>query len=109
MKYFYPTLLSLGLILILVFFAVELRAQVSNIQSITHPSSTSGMYQPESKAKLQKSPGTFQGTFQGSVPPVCVDSGIQGRRCGITAVTFCKLNPDAQNCQMINKEQKLVK
>lgn len=35
---------------------------------------------------------------------VCVDSGVQGRRCGIEAMTFCKLNPQAANCQTINSD-----
>ena len=66
-------------------------------------SSTSGIYQPANKVKLpiiQKS-GVDHLT---PVPPVCVDSGAQGRRCGITAITFCKINPDALNCNTINNQ-----
>ena len=72
------------------------------------PSATSGMYFP--------SPGMI-GTPQVTQPQIspqsganlkCVDSGVQGRRCGIEAVTFCRLNPDAINCQSINNDSALI-
>ena len=69
---------------------------------------TAGLYQPVSKEKLPviQKPGTFNIT---PIPPVCVDSGSMGRRCGITAVTFCKINPDALNCNAINDQKKSTK
>lgn len=101
MKIFYPPLVSLGFILILLIFTNELRAQITNIPSITQPSPSSGIYHPVPKDNIQP-PAKV-------IPPVCVDSGSQGRRCGIMAVTFCKINPDAQNCQTINTDKKLEK
>jgi hypothetical protein len=69
---------------------------------------TSGLYQPISKDKLPviQKPGIINIT---PIPPVCVDSGTMGRRCGITAVTFCKINPDALNCHLINEQKKSIK
>jgi hypothetical protein len=62
------------------------------------PPSTSGLMIPGALQPAVKS-GTI---VSPPATPVCVDSGVQGRRCGIEAVTFCRLNPDAQNCQTLN-------
>ena len=75
----------------------------TNVPSTTSgftPSSTAGIIQPESP-KI-KSSNLSSPTL--TTPPVCVDSGVQGRRCGITAITFCKINPDAINCNTINSK-----
>lgn len=66
------------------------------------PTSTSGLMIPLPGTSAV-SPGVKPGTISSpTATPVCVDSGVQGRRCGIEAVTFCKLNPEAQNCQTLN-------
>ena len=66
------------------------------------PSSTSGLMIPVPGTSAV-SPGVNPGTISSpTATPVCVDSGVQGRRCGIEAVTFCKLNPQAENCQTLN-------
>ncbi|MDD4973944.1 MAG: hypothetical protein PHY93_06315 [Bacteriovorax sp.] len=68
------------------------------------PTSTSGLMIPLPGASAV-SPGVNPAPATINSPtatPVCVDSGVQGRRCGIEAVTFCKLNPEAQNCETLN-------
>lgn len=44
-----------------------------------------------------------------TVNMICVDSGIAGRRCGVEAVNFCRLNPDALNCHTLNDEVNITK
>ena len=74
------------------------------------PSSTSGMYFPSPKTINPSSPTVLPQsgiiTNPSNAVLVCVDSGVQGRRCGIMAVTFCKLNPQAQNCKALLENMK---
>jgi hypothetical protein len=67
-------------------------------------STTAGIYHPEIKQQIQNNQQAKVIPF---VPanPICVDSGVQGRRCGITAINFCKNNPTALNCQTVLEDK----
>lgn len=97
MKIYNLTLLFMMFTLTLFLFMNKLHAQIST-QPIS--SSTSGIIQPETQRGVQ----TAKKPVITNPPPVCVDSGVQGRRCGTMAVNFCKLNPDAINCKKLLNE-----
>jgi len=97
-------IIQLFLILFVSAMSFTCNAAVTTTTAGAATSSTSGMYFPPQKNIDQ----SFKAVLPQSGPIitnpensnlVCVDSGVQGRRCGIMGVTFCKLNPDAQNCK----------
>ena len=99
-------------ILILFVFVMVLVCNASETTTTAGaaPSSTSGTYFPSPKNIDQnpktKLPQKAPITNPANSNLVCVDSGVQGRRCGIMAVSFCKLNPDAQNCKALLDKMK---
>jgi hypothetical protein len=105
-------------LLLFVIFNLVFLMLIGESYSITFPS-TSGIIQPSKSPsagmilptppKSETTP-TVPGVIRPlNPPPICVDSGAQGRRCGISAVTFCKLNPDALNCNTLNNSNSVTK
>ena len=71
------------------------------------PFSTSGIINQAPATPRVVQPGSTLNS--NNAPTACVDSGSQGSRCGVEAVNFCKLNPQAANCQTINNDTNIIK
>ncbi|MBC7539091.1 MAG: hypothetical protein H7281_09735 [Bacteriovorax sp.] len=71
------------------------------------PFSTSGIINQAPALPIVVQPGSTLNS--NNAPTACVDSGSQGSRCGVEAVNFCKLNPQAANCQTINNDTNIIK
>jgi hypothetical protein len=87
-------------ILVTIFWLIFLISITLKLDAVD--SSTVGLVLPNSKMPTSQQNKVPPDKAQINPPLVCVDSGIQGRRCGITAINFCKRNPQALNCQIIN-------
>jgi hypothetical protein len=70
------------------------------------PYSTSGIINQAPATQVVQPGSTLNSN---NAPTSCVDSGLQGRRCGVEAVNFCKLNPQAANCQTITNDTNIIK
>ena len=66
-------------------------------------SSTAGIMLPKTQQQTNQQNKLLSVKNQTDSTLICVDSGVQGRRCGITAINFCKRYPEALNCNTINK------
>jgi hypothetical protein len=95
-------------ILLFVVFNLIFLMLIGESYSITFPSPSAGMIQ-STPPKSETTPTVPRVIQPLNPPPICVDSGPQGRRCGFSAVTFCKLNPDALNCNTLNNSNTVTK
>jgi hypothetical protein len=92
-------------------FALNLYAQIKDSNTLKAPPSTSsGIVAPAkiiTKSNLADKPNS--NTTLKTTPTACSDSGLQGNKCGIEGVAFCKQNPQAISCQGLINENNTIR
>jgi hypothetical protein len=96
---------------LLMAFTLNLYAQIKDSSTLKAPPSTSsGTIVPAkivTKTTLAAKPNS--NTTIETTPMDCIDSGLQGTKCGIEEIDFCKKNPQTISCQKLKNDNNNIK